>query len=78
MTTFEEARAIAAARRPGIPIATWGWDVGDRWIVINDGEAADDTRMSVIKETGEYIEEYGIPGLDYPRYTEKTMVGTGP
>lgn len=77
MTTFEEARAIAAENRPGTPIETWGLDAGDRWIVISaDYEASDDTRMTVIKDTGEYVEEYGVPGKSIPAYRDAVEVGT--
>jgi hypothetical protein len=76
LITFEQARSIAAAKRPKANISTWGWDAGDRWILANNSEAADDTRMSVIKATGEYVEDYGIPGIDYEKPAELTPVGT--
>ena len=77
MTTFEEARAIAAANR-GVEIATYGLDAGDRWLLATAEPLCDDTRMSVIKATGEYIEDYGIPGEDYDFISDAVEVGVRP
>lgn len=86
LTTFEEARDIVAAQRSGLydtedefTVETYGYDAGDRWIVVCSSNRINDAPMTTVnKTTGEYEETYGIPGIHYECPDDAPIVGTPP
>lgn len=86
MITFQQARAIVEANRApkytaeaNFRVQTYGYDAGDRWVVVGISDAIDDAPMTTVhKTTGEYVETYGIPNIDYEWPRGMPVVGSLP
>ena len=76
---MEAQRAPKYQEEDNFRVETYGYDAGDRWIIVATSDDTHDAPMTTVnKTTGAYVETYGVPGIDYEWPSGATVVGKLP